>query len=182
MLTNSKMYGEAAETELPFDWSNILQMIPFRLLYATSSTPDIERASAWYQEKLEFEQLFRFDFPEFGTTIIHLGKADFRMELIQQNGSVPSPIVQGDPPGHTNVQGLTQICFMVDDLDQLIAELEAKGVEKVWEKRENPPFGVDFQFFKDCDGRLLQFVQLRPDAVEQMKGLVQKSGFKFSYQ
>ena len=49
-------------------------------------------------------------------------------------------------------------------------------------ERENPAFGVDFQFFKDCDGRLLQFVKLRSDVVEQMKGLVQKSGFHFSYQ
>ena len=157
-------------------------MIPFKLFYTTLSTPDIDRAAAWYKEKLEFEQLFRFDFIEFGTSIIHLGKHDYRMELIQQKDSVSCPIPQGTPPGHTNVQGLTQICFMVEDLDQLIADLEAKGVEKAWEKRENPAFGVDFQFFKDCDGRLLQFVQLRTDVVEQMKELVQKSGFHFSYQ
>ena len=157
-------------------------MIPFKLFYATLSTPNIDRAAAWYIEKLEFEQLFRFDFPEFGTSVIHLGKHDFRIELIQQEDSVPCPIPQGTPPGHTNVQGLTQIGFMVENLDQLIADLEAKGVEKAWGKRENPAFGVNFQFFLDCDGRLLQFVQLRTDVVEQMKGLVQKSGFKFSYQ
>lgn len=55
-------------------------------------------------------------------------------------------------------------------------------LKKHGEKRENPAFGVNFQFFLDCDGRLLQFVQLCTDVVEQMKGLVQKSGFKFSYQ
>ena len=109
-------------------------MIPFKLFYATLSTPNIDRAAAWYREKLEFEQLFRFDFPEFGTSVIHLGKHDFRIELIQQEDSVPCPIPQGTPPGHTNVQGLTQIGFMVENLDQLIADLEAKGVEKAWEK------------------------------------------------
>lgn len=122
-------------------------MIPFKLFYATLSTPNIDRAAAWYREKLEFEQLFRFDFPEFGTSVIHLGKHDFRIELIQQEDSVPCPIPQGTPPGHTNVQGLTQIGFMVENLDQLIADLEAKGVEKAWGKKGESGIWRKFSIF-----------------------------------
>ena len=71
---------------------------------------------------------------------------------------------------------------MVDDLDQLISELVSKGVEKVWEKRSVGPMGVNFQFFKDCDGRLLQFVELDKEGHKNIKKAINKSGFKFKHE
>lgn len=156
--------------------------IPFKFLYATLSTPDIERAQNWYIEKLNFEIYDKLDFPDFGTSIVHLYKHDFRLELIQQEGSRPTNVEQGYPPHHTNIQMITQICFMVDYLDQLISELVSKGVEKVWEKRSVGPMGVNFQFFKDCDGRLLQFVELDKEGHKNIKKAINKSGFKFKHE
>ena len=156
--------------------------IPFKFLYATISTPNLERAQNWYIEKLDFEVVNNLDFPDFGTSIVHLNKHDFRLELIQQEGSMPTHVEQGYPPNHTNIQMITQICFMVDSLDLLISDLVSKGVEKVWEKRSVGVMGVDFQFFKDCDGRLLQFVQLDKEGSKLMKQSIKKSGFKFKHE
>jgi hypothetical protein len=156
-------------------------MIPFRLFYATISTPNRDRLSAWYQEKLGFELFINKDFPEFGTRIAVLTLYDFRLEILEQANAVPMPLPQHDPPDHTNVHCFSQIALLVEDLDEAISALESKGVEKVWVLRDDPTLKLKFQFFKDCDGRLLQFVELYPEAKSHMTDLIRAYPHKFSY-
>ncbi|MBF2007950.1 MAG: VOC family protein [Chlorogloeopsis fritschii C42_A2020_084] len=143
-------------------------MLPFRLFYVSISTPDIDRAVKWYQEKLGYQIFTRKDFPDFGTRIAVLELDDFRLELIEQNGSVPISPPRNDPPAHTNIQGISQFALLVDNLDAKIAELKSKGIETLWVKRVDYDLQLSFQFIKDCDGNLIQFVELMPEAIKHL--------------
>lgn len=146
-------------------------MVAFRLFYVTISTPNLERAIEWYQDKLNYKVFIRKDFPEFGTRIAVLEQFNFRLELLEQANSIPFQPPRNEPPDHTNVQGLSQFAILVDDLDQAIAELTAKGVETLWVKRVDEILRLSFQFIKDCDGNLIQLVELMDDAKAHLQEL-----------
>jgi catechol 2,3-dioxygenase-like lactoylglutathione lyase family enzyme len=157
-------------------------MLPFRLFWVTISTPNLDRAVQWYQDKFGFQVYLRKDFPEFGTRIAHLDIHDFRIELIEQSSAVPMVMPHGDPPNHTNVHGFSQFALLVDDLNGKVEELKSKGVETVWIKRMDPDLKLSFQFVKDCDGNKIQLIELMQEAKEHLASLTKQGGFRFSYQ
>lgn len=149
-----------------------------RLFYVTLSTPDLDRAIAWYKEKLGFQLYARKELPDYGTRLAILEQDSFRLELIQQDGSVPALPARGGPPHHTNIHGYSQMAFLVDDLDATIAEMKRKGVEPVWIKLEGDDIRISFQFVQDCDGNLIQFVELMQDATDHLAELINAAAAK----
>ncbi|MGH3780034.1 MAG: VOC family protein [Pseudonocardiaceae bacterium] len=147
-------------------------MIPFRLFYVTISTPNIDRAVMWYREKLGYQVYTRKDFPEFGTRIAVLEVGDFRLEILEQKDAVPMGIPRHDPPDHTNVHGISQFAVLVENLDEKIAELRQRDVATVWVKRVDYDLKLSFQFIKDCDGNLIQLVELMPEAKQHLQDLI----------
>ncbi|PWK61484.1 VOC family protein [Roseicyclus mahoneyensis] len=149
-------------------------MTTIQLLYVTISTPDIDRMIAWYGEKLGYSLYTRKDFPEFNTRIAVMEQAGFRLEILQQGNAAPTLSPRHEPPDHTNVHGISQFAVLVDDLDAAIEDMEAKGVEMPWVKRVDTDLRLSFQFIKDCDGNLIQLVQLMDDAAAHRNDLIRQ--------
>ncbi|WP_095407249.1 VOC family protein [Mongoliimonas terrestris] len=147
-------------------------MTPIQLFYVTISTPDIDRMIAWYTDVLGYQLFTRKDFPEFNTRIAVMEQAGFRLELLQQGNAVPISPGRHDPPDHTNIHGLSQFAVLVDDLDAALADLATKGVEPVWVKRVDTDLRLSFRFIRDCDGNLIQLVQLMDDAAAHRRDLI----------
>jgi glyoxylase I family protein len=102
------------------------------------STPDIDRAIAFYRDLLGFEVLVNGAWPrgvESVDTLIGLENSAARMamlkkgnamlELFEFESPVPSP---GDPQRPVNDHGLTHICLDVTDLNSEYARLRDAGM------------------------------------------------------
>ena len=74
-------------------------------------------------------------------------------------------------PGHERpaakkVERTSRFAVLVDDLEATIAELRAKEVTTLWTRQVDEELKLSFQFIKDCDGNLIQLVELKPEARE----------------
>jgi methylmalonyl-CoA/ethylmalonyl-CoA epimerase len=132
-------------------------VIPYRRFCVTLSTPNIERTVSWYREKLGYEVHTRRDFPEAGARVVVLEAGDLRLELLEAQDR---PSVGPRAPEEGEGRRLSQFAVLVDDLDAMIADLRRKDVRPVWSKRVDHELGLRCQFIKDCDGNLIQLVEM----------------------
>lgn len=78
----------------------------------------LDASISWYQEILGFVLERRFGFPDIGVEIAHIiHPSDVRIELIQQEGSVPSPDRGLDAFGALRTRGAKHIGLLVDDIE-----------------------------------------------------------------
>ncbi len=131
-------------------------MIPYRRFCVTLSTPNIERTVTWYREKLGYEVYTRRDFPDAGARVVVLEAGDLRLELLEHKDR----LTVGPRADEGEGRRLSQFAVLVDDLDAKIAELRRKDVRPVWSKRVDHELGLRCQFIKDCDGNLIQLVEM----------------------
>jgi len=133
---------------------------------------NLERSVAFYRDALGFELLTyepdrggdfldqvcnhpgtRLDF-----ALLRLG--DFVIELMV-------PLAPGDLPTDANVQahGIARIGFEVEEIEETVAQLQARGVEFMSEIATLPTVGVKHYaggkavFFRDPDGIILELQQ-----------------------
>lgn len=133
---------------------------PFRLYYVTISVPDAPAAAKWYEDILGYHLVRSKDFPEFSTRIRVVERDGFRMELLEQGDSIDQPVARPEPPAHSYLRGISQFALLTEDLETTIQQLAERGVEIVWERRIDTDLGLSFQFIKDLNGNLIQFVEL----------------------
>jgi catechol 2,3-dioxygenase-like lactoylglutathione lyase family enzyme len=131
-------------------------VIPYRLFCVTLSTPNIERTVSWYRENLGYEVYARRDFPQVGARVAVLEAGDLRLELLEHKDR----LTPGPRSDREELQRRSQFAVLVDDLDEKIAELRRKDVRLMWNQRVDHDLGVRSQFIKDCDGNLIQLVEL----------------------
>jgi methylmalonyl-CoA/ethylmalonyl-CoA epimerase len=129
---------------------------PYRLFCVTLSTPNIDRTVAWYRDKLGYQVQTRREFPQAGTRVAVLEAGDLRLELLEHKdrSTHEAPAGEADRPNRSHV------ALLVDDLDAKMAELRRKDVRPVWSKGVDHELGLCFQFIKDCDGNLIQLIEL----------------------
>jgi len=115
---------------------------------------DIERSIAYYTDILDFECYHRVDLEENGgiTRIAFIRNGSCIIELVQK----PDAAQKADGP-------IDHIAMDVDDIDSVMADLKAKGVEF---ETEEPVFlptmfnGVKYALFRGPDGEHLEINQL----------------------
>ena len=86
---------------------------------------------------------------------------DGALEL-QEYKAPPSPV---DRPMPLNTLGAHHVCFLVDNIDAKVAELEAKGVQFLAPVRtvtEGPFKGYRWAYFRDPDGIAMELVEYTP--------------------
>lgn len=137
---------------------------------------DLERSTRFYVDLLGFVEMFtmemgselaatmELDAPRFRTRM--LGRADVRVELLEWS----RPAVEGDgtrrPMNHL---GMTHLCFRVDDVDELAAQVTAAGGDVHRETRSvlagAGPGGGDVvvMYVTDPDGTRVEFMAGSPD-------------------
>jgi catechol 2,3-dioxygenase-like lactoylglutathione lyase family enzyme len=122
--------------------------------------PDVETSSQWYQDTLGFTVERRFEVADFATKFIHLIHASgIRLELMSRMGSQPSPDVGTDAFSSLLTQGAKHIGILVENIEELEQELQAKGVEIVHPVTVVDLAGVKNFWIRDNAGNLIEFNQ-----------------------
>ncbi len=131
-----------------------------RVHHFAVSAPDLETTAAWYREKLDFTEEYRYAIPEMGLQAAFLTLEDFRLEVFQMSESRPPDEDQLDFGRYLTVQGLKHVAFGVDDLPAARRELEQRGVFFISDVMDVPDSdGEKFCFFTDPDGVLIELFE-----------------------
>jgi catechol 2,3-dioxygenase-like lactoylglutathione lyase family enzyme len=143
--------------------------IRFRLYCVTISTPNLDRTIVWYREKFGYQVHTRKDLPEFGTRIAVLNAGDFRLEILEQKEDGPLGMPDHDRMGSNQGERSSRFAVLVDDLAATITELRTKDVATLGGKQVDDDLKLRFQFIKDCDGNLIQLVELLSESSENLE-------------
>jgi lactoylglutathione lyase len=110
--------------------------LPFRDAFTLLHTPDLSRASAFYQERFGFEERYRFpedESPKF--VVVGLGAFSLGLTAVEEV-----------EPG-----GRVQFWLYCDDVDAEIESLREAGVE-ITREPEDRPWGERMAVISDPDG------------------------------
>jgi glyoxylase I family protein len=113
------------------------------LEHTAIASPDPARLARWYVENLEFVINY-----EYGGNYFVRAKNGTMLEIIPSEGP-RGPNGLKDP-------GLRHLAIAVDDFDQAVAHLRARGIPFIKEPFENQ--GNRLAFFADADGNLLHLI------------------------
>lgn len=128
----------------------------FKPHHAAFTVANIDDSVQWYKTNLDFKLVHKHELKD-GTFVI-LKKDLVRIELFNfGQATKPLPKYRHDLMKDLHVQGMKHLCIEVEDLDQLIAELNAKSIET--RPVDTAGFGGRFTFIKDPNGILIEFYQ-----------------------
>lgn len=127
-----------------------------QLVNVAVSVMDLERAIAWYTDKLGFTLKYRTPAIE-GIELALMEKNGLYVDLIHHPEPINLERDHKDPPFHLQIAGLRNLVFFVDDIAAADAELKAKGVDLMWESNFLPHLGTKVTAFRDMDGNLVAF-------------------------
>lgn len=124
---------------------------------------DLETSIAWYGQHLGFARVSDYAFP--GVKAVFIERGNARLELFQTDGSKPMEAGRQQPATNLQLGGINHFAIEVDDLDQTLADLSAKGVEIVSPAREVPDGrGYRFAFIRDNESMLIELLQASASA------------------
>jgi catechol 2,3-dioxygenase-like lactoylglutathione lyase family enzyme len=118
---------------------------------------NLEESVNWYKEMLGFEVVNAYN--KNGTQITLIKAGDVRLELFCFGDQTkPLPEYCQDLEKDLHIIGTKHLCIEVENLDETIRALKAKGAE-LREKIDTTFFGGRYIFFKDCNGILIELYQ-----------------------
>lgn len=120
------------------------------------SVPNLDEAIEWYGRVLGFEVEKRFYIEAAKSHTAMVMRGPLRFELFEVEGAKPLPDERRFPPSDLQTHGNKHVAFRVDDLEEFIAAVEAKGADIAFIVRED--FGKGC-FLRDCAGNLIEFVE-----------------------
>ena len=113
-------------------------------------TAQPERAIAFYTGVLGFRVRSRDTVPG-GLQLVYLDLGGTTVELITYSETTPAPHPEGEHLGYR------MMALEVDDLQQALAELKAKGIEPSWGPRQRPSYAR--AEIRDPDGNSIELRQ-----------------------
>lgn len=129
----------------------------FKPHHVALTVKNTDESVKWYQDKLGFKVIHRYN--KHGMEITHIKRGDVRIELFCYGGNTkPLPDYRKDLMDDLHVIGTKHLCIEVDNLDQVIKEFKAEGVEFTREI-DTAGFGGRYIFFKDCNEILIELYQ-----------------------
>lgn len=135
-------------------------MAEFTFHHGGVSVPSLAEAIDWYGRVLGFEVEKRFRIEAAKADAAMIRKGPLRFELFEVAGAAPLPEDRRHPPADLRTHGNKHVAFRVADLEDFLAEMEAKAVDIAFVVREDFGRGA---FIRDCAGNLIEFVE-EPDA------------------
>ena len=132
-------------------------LAPVKNLSLSIAVQSLEETASWYEEQLGFEIVQRRDFPEYGTRIAFLETNGIRIELIEDQHW--SPLLRPDPPQHTTIQGVSQITFEVDDIEEAIRRVKSRPITIAWDLTVVEDLRLKEFFIRDNEGNIVQFIE-----------------------
>ena len=131
---------------------------------------DLDASIAFYRDALGFEPAGDLDVKgEPGATLLRLPDVELRAVYLRRDGVTiellyyASPGHEGDgAPRRMNALGLTHLSLRVDDLEGMLADLDARGVNVLRDTYiDNPSLSARAVFLIDPDGTLIELVEMR---------------------
>ncbi len=111
---------------------------------------DLEKAVAFYTEKLGFQLLFFSDSEQYGEKGAFLAYNGARLELIETIGAAYQP----KPPERPYCPHL---CFETEDMDQTIQMLQKEQIP-ILDGPNEIPGSERWLYFADLDGNVLEYI------------------------
>jgi glyoxylase I family protein len=132
----------------------------WRFEHAAIRVPDLEAATAWYSEKLDFQWLKSAPLGDkvYGFMAAPAVQPQFIVELVAGPGAEARPAYK-ELSSSLKLSGLHHVAFRVGDVPGTIAELRSRGVSIVFEPRNVPELGLMVAFFADPWGNLFEVIQ-----------------------
>jgi methylmalonyl-CoA/ethylmalonyl-CoA epimerase len=106
---------------------------------------------------LGFELLRVVDVPADTGKVAILKQGDFILELFCLSDAAPLPDERRNPGTDIRVHGVKHVAYAVRDIDALMDDLKAKGVDLVWDVVVHD--GDKCAFVRDNTGNLVEFVE-----------------------
>jgi methylmalonyl-CoA/ethylmalonyl-CoA epimerase len=69
------------------------------------------------------------------------------------------PMERPDPPIHTAFQGVSQIAFFVDNIEEVIKKVEARQLRVAWKLITVAELRMKEFFVRDNEGNIVQFIE-----------------------
>lgn len=128
-------------------------------LAACISVANLDETAKWYNETLGFRIFLSIDFPELSAKVAYLeNDSNVRIELAENGNFISSP--RPEPPGHTALQGVSQISFWVNDIDSIREKIRNASISVAMELITVDELGVKAFFIRDNEGNLIEFLEL----------------------
>ncbi len=119
---------------------------------------DLQSSLDWYRDKLEFEHQYSFTLP--GAQVAMLVRGEARLEIFQVEGAAPGANEREDIETLLKRGGVNHFALNVDELEETVAALAAKGVEIVIPPSSVPNNSGDrFAYIRDNDRMLVELFQ-----------------------
>jgi catechol 2,3-dioxygenase-like lactoylglutathione lyase family enzyme len=128
--------------------------------HAAMRVPDFDAAMSWYTEKLDFRLRKQVSFA--GLTFAFLSPAGddgFVFEFLAGPGADSRPPYK-DLHDSYKTAGWHHVCFRVDNVDVVIAQLKQRAVSVVSEPHDVVAMGIRVAFIADPWGNLFEFTHL----------------------
>ena len=85
-------------------------------LHACIAVAHLDETIEWYHEVLGFEVVQRHDFQEFASRVVYLESNSIQIELVESKNF--TSYQRPDPPNHVLTQGISQLSFRVNNIDE----------------------------------------------------------------
>jgi methylmalonyl-CoA/ethylmalonyl-CoA epimerase len=121
------------------------------------SVGDLDASIAWYRDMLGFSLDKIVEIPEDSGKVALISHGDFVLELFCLADAAPLPDDRRYPWTDIRTHGIKHIAYAVPDVEALMGELKARGVDVVWDTRVHD--GDTCAFVRDNTGNLVEFVQ-----------------------
>src|SRR5262249_31806028 len=122
--------------------------------------PDINEATTWYTEKLDFRIVQRWPYGDLQLAYMTpAADSTFTLELLAGPGAVERK-PYADLTASLNLAGWHHICFMVESVVTIVDELRRRGVTIVTEPFDLPIINRKLAFFSDPWGNLFELAQV----------------------
>lgn len=116
----------------------------------------IEETIKWYKNNLGFDVVQEYEMYGAKKAILELDEV--RLELFDfEESNKPLPGYRKELMDDLHVVGTKHLCIEVEDLDELVADLNKKGIET--RAIVTAGFGGRFTFIKDSNGILIELYQ-----------------------
>ena len=119
---------------------------------------DINRALRFYADAFGFNELMRLERDDGSLWLVYLRITDTQfLEVF--------PEARGPQAPDEDANGLNHICLEVDDIEAVIAGIEAAGVE-LFRPLTTGADGNRQAWVKDPDGNRIELMQMNPDGMQ----------------
>lgn len=120
--------------------------------------PDIDAAIEWYRDTLGFKIDQQWIVPELpGFRLAYIKKNGYRIELIDSGEGISGKAQELAFDEFLRMRGFSHVCFLVENVDMAIAEVESRGVKIDVPPTDFPDVGRRISFFRDLHGNYIEF-------------------------